>query len=202
MNLFRTLPGESGNLLPYDGVVEYHGCVLPLAEANKYFRLLLDEIDWKHDELVLYGKRIVTKRQVAWYGDQPFRYSYSKSVKFALPWTPTLLALKSLVEQSSGENYNSCLLNLYHQGEVAMAWHSDDEPELKTDGAIASLSLGAERKFNFKHKTTDERVSMLLEHGSLLVMKGQTQRYWQHALPPTKTISLPRVNLTFRTIES
>src|SRR6185503_3712203 len=99
-----------------------------------------------------------------------------------------------------GETYNSCLLNLYHDGSEGMAYHSDGETDLKKNGAIASLSFGAERKFSFKHKQTKETVSVILEHGSLLVMKDTTQTNWLHRLPPTKLITKPRVNLTFRTI--
>jgi alkylated DNA repair dioxygenase AlkB len=108
--------------------------------------------------------------------------------------------LKSLVEKVSGETYNSCLLNLYHVGEEGMGWHSDDEKELKKDGAIASLSFGAERKFQFKHKKTDDQVDVFLEHGSMLLMKGTVQTHWLHRLPPTKKVLKPRINLTFRTI--
>ena len=111
-----------------------------------------------------------------------------------------MLELKELVEQKTNETFNSCLLNLYHTGEEGMAWHSDGEKDLKKNGAIASLSFGAERKFAFKHKTSKETVSLVLEHGSLLIMKDQTQTNWLHRLPPTKRIFTPRVNLTFRTI--
>ncbi|MFN3299274.1 MAG: alpha-ketoglutarate-dependent dioxygenase AlkB family protein, partial [Sediminibacterium sp.] len=108
---------------------------------------------------------------------------------------------KAVVEKISNETYNSCLLNLYHDGEEGMGWHSDAEPELKPNGAIASISFGAERKFNFKHKITQEKKQIILHHGSLLVMKGTTQRYWQHQLPSSKIIKEPRINLTFRTIQ-
>jgi alkylated DNA repair dioxygenase AlkB len=117
-----------------------------------------------------------------------------------LPWTKDLLELKKIVEQHSGATYNSCLLNLYHSGKEGMAWHSDAEKDLKKHGAIGSLSLGAARKFSFKHKETKEKVSLILEHGSLLVMKDNTQTNWLHRLPPTKLVRLPRINLTFRTI--
>jgi alkylated DNA repair dioxygenase AlkB len=110
------------------------------------------------------------------------------------------LELKSLIEKESGETYNSCLLNLYHSGEEGMAWHSDGETDLKKEGAIGSLSFGAERKFAFKHKQRGEKIDLFLEHGSLMVMKGTTQTHWLHRLPPTKIIHKPRVNLTFRTI--
>jgi alkylated DNA repair dioxygenase AlkB len=151
---------------------------------------------------MIMGKIIITKRKVAWYGNKPFEYTYSRRTKIALPWTPALRELKQMTEAQSGESYNSCLLNLYHDGTEGMAWHSDGEPDLKKNGAIASLSFGAERKFSFKHKKTKETVSLLLEHGSLLVMKGSTQANWLHRLPPTTRVSKPRVNLTFRTIVS
>jgi alkylated DNA repair dioxygenase AlkB len=137
---------------------------------------------------------------VAWYGSDNFSYTYSKITKHALLWTPELLALKHIAEMHSGHTYNSCLLNLYHNGAEGMAWHSDDEKMLEKNGAIASLSFGAERKFAFKHKQSKQTVSLALAHGSLLVMKDTTQANWLHRLPPTTKISTPRVNLTFRTI--
>lgn len=155
----------------------------------------------ENDEVKIFGKQIITKRKVAWYGNQPFLYRYSNTSKTALPFTQELLAIKAVVEKISNETYNSCLLNLYHQGEEGMGWHSDAEPELKPNGAIASVSLGAERKFNFKHKITQEKKEILLHHGSLLVMKGTTQSFWLHQLPPTKKIKDLRINLTFRTIQ-
>jgi alkylated DNA repair dioxygenase AlkB len=200
MDLFSTEPIEATNLLPEGGVVHYFGQVWNQQDSNRYFEDLLQHIAWKNDEAVLYGKRFITKRKVAWYGDQDFDYSYSNTTKKALPWTDTLLELRAMAEAKTGETYNSCLLNLYHSGEEGMAWHSDGEKTLKKDGAIASLSFGAARKFAFKHKISKEIVSLILEHGSLLVMKGATQSNWLHRLPPTKLILKPRVNLTFRTI--
>lgn len=200
MELFPKEIDKNKNWLPYDGTVNYHGKLMSWEEANFYLKNLLDTIDWRNDEAVIFGKKIITKRKVAWYGDKPFEYTYSNTTKRALSWTPELLKLKSLIEEESGETFNSCLLNLYHTGEEGMAWHSDGETDLKKDGAIASVSFGAERKFAFKHKESKEKVELILEHGSLLVMKGKTQTYWLHRLPPTKKISSPRVNLTFRTI--
>lgn len=197
MDLFSN---ENTNLLPKDGTVHYYGKLLNRSTADQYLQVLLNNIEWKNDEAILFGKRIITKRKVAWYGDRAFEYRYSNNTKKALPWTPELLQLKQLVEEKTGETFNSCLLNLYHTGEEGMAWHSDGEKDLKKDGAIGSLSFGAERKFAFKHKTSGETVSLVLEHGSLLVMKDTTQTYWLHRLPPTQRTQLPRVNLTFRTI--
>src|SRR5690606_20024894 len=192
--------GKNINLLPKDGTVIYYGKLMTSQQANDYFHRLLNEIQWKNDVAIIFGKRIVTKRKVAWYGEKPFEYTYSNTTKLALPWTKELLELKELVEARTGETFNSCLLNLYHNGNEGMAWHSDAEKDLKKNGAIASLSFGAERKFAFKHKETKEKITLTLENGSLLVMKGATQTHWLHRLPPTKLIKTPRINLTFRTI--
>lgn len=196
MDLFGNDPAN--NLLPSDGVVNYHGAILEHAEERRFFLALRESIPWKSDETVMFGKRIVTSRKVAWYGDEPFAYTYSGTTKTALPWTDELADLKVLVEGSSGDRFNSCLLNLYHDGSEGMSWHSDDESTLVRDSAIASLSLGAERKFSFRHKESRDRVSLMLERGSLLVMKGSTQRHWQHCLPKTRKVAQPRINLTFR----
>lgn len=192
---------EQRNLLPCDGEVHYCGKLFTPAEADQHLDYLINYIEWKNDQAVIFGKLITTKRKVAWYGDVEFEYTYSNITKKALPWTEELLKLKSRIEERTGETFNSCLLNLYHSGDEGMAWHSDGEKDLKKNGAIGSLTFGAERRFAFKHKASKEIVSMKLEHGSLLVMKGETQTHWLHRLPPTKTISAARVNLTFRTIE-
>ncbi len=200
MDLFNTEPDITKNLLPADGEVNYYGKIFSRKEADDHLDKLLTGIEWKNDEAYMLGKLIVTKRKVAWYADTPFEYTYSNITKTALPWTNDLLVLRSIIEKTTGETFNSCLLNLYHTGTEGMAWHSDGEKDLKKNGAIGSLSFGAERKFSFKHKHTKETVSLLLEHGSLLVMKGSTQTNWLHRLPPTTKTSKPRVNLTFRTI--
>lgn len=200
MDLFSTELNENRNLLPKDGTVLYYGSVITREKADCYFTHLLESIQWKNDEAIIFGQLIITKRKVAWYGDIPFKYTYSKTTKEALTWTSDLIELKKLVENKTGESYNSCLLNLYHDGSEGMAWHSDAEKELKKNGAIASLSFGAERKFSFKHKTSKETISLNLAHGSLLVMKDETQTHWLHSIPKTKRISKPRINLTFRTI--
>ena len=118
--------------------------------------------------------------------------------KKGLSWTPELLKIKELIESHTGAKYNACLLNLYHTGEEGMGWHSDDEKEILVNSSIASLSIGAERKFAFKHKATKETLSVILENGSLLEMKGSIQQNWWHSLPKTKKVSVPRINLTFR----
>ena len=200
MNLFDNQPVHNKNLLPQNGTVNYYGKVISQSDSLAYYNYLLKEIAWKNDEAVIFGKHILTKRMVAWYGTEPFEYTYSNTTKLALSFTPQLLALKDRCELHSGETYNSCLLNLYHNGDEGMAWHSDGEKDLKKNGAIASLTFGAERKFAFKNKETKQTVSLILENGSLLVMKDETQQHWLHRLPPTKTVNKPRINLTFRTI--
>lgn len=188
------------NLLPHDGEAIYFGEILDEAEEQRFFEALLESIAWKHDEAVIFGKRIVTAREVAWYGDEEYSYTYSGTTKTAARWTSELAELKALVEDVSGDTYNSCLLNLYHDGSEGMAWHSDDEKELSQDSSIASLSLGVARKFSFRHKASRETLSVMLERGSLLVMKGSTQRDWQHCVPKTKKVQTPRINLTFRSM--
>ena len=188
------------NLLPQDGVVHYYGTIISSDEADLYFTQLLNNIAWQQDQLVLFGKHITTKRKVAWYGDQPYAYTYSYKTKHALPWSPILLDIKNIIEKKANTSFNSCLLNLYHDGSEAMGWHSDNEKELKPSGDIASVSFGAERKFSFKHKVTKQTIGQVLEHGSLLMMKENTQSFWLHSLPKSKKIYKPRINLTFRTI--
>lgn len=200
MDLIEKINNQLHNLLPYEGIVHYYGPIMPLKMADELYNSLIQIIHWENDEAIIYGKKIITKRKVAWYATQSFSYTYSKITKTAKPWIPLLDELKAIVEKESGETYNSCLLNLYHDGNEGMAWHSDAERDLKKNGAIGSLSFGAERKFSFKHKKTKERISKVLQHGSLLVMKGPTQSNWLHRLPPTKRDCAPRVNLTFRTI--
>ncbi len=202
MQLFEDIPDPNLNLLPYDGTVNYYGKIFSVEETSFYYKNLLDSIVWKNDEAIIFGKKIITKRKVAWYGDDSFAYTYSKTTKKALPWTAELLNLKKIIEQKTGEKFNSCLLNLYHDGNEGMAYHSDAEKDLKKNGAIASVSFGAERKFSFKHKVNNEKVELILENGSLLIMKDQTQSFWLHRLPPTKKIFTPRINLTFRFIDT
>lgn len=186
------------NILPSDGEAFYFGKIFNEKETQYYLDKLLKNIAWKNDEVTIFGKKIKTKRKVAWYGENNIEYTYSYSTKMALPWTKELIELKKLADEYCQTNFNSCLLNLYHNGEEGMGWHSDDEKSIKENSPIASFSFGTERNFSFKHKQTKETVSLLLENGSFLVMKGLTQQYWLHGLPKSKKISEPRINLTFR----
>lgn len=197
MDLFTDLVNNV-NLLPYNGEVIYHGMLLNANESDRFFKLIMEKAVWMNDRSVIYGKEIITKRKVAWYGSKEFSYTYSGVTRVAQPWIDELLALKQLVELYTDSMYNSCLLNLYHSGEEGMSWHSDGEKELIANGSIACLSLGAARRFDFKHKTTGEKKSFELPNGSLIEMKGETQKHWQHQIPVTKKITQPRISLTFR----
>lgn len=200
--LFHSMADKNQNILPLDGEVYYYGIILDEKDADNWFDILLKDIEWRNDEAFMFGKRITTKRKVAWYADLPYTYTYSNVTKSALPWTDSLLKLKNIAETTTDETYNSCLLNLYHNNNEGMAWHSDGEPDLKKRGAIASITLGAERKFAFKHKSSGITTNLLLEHGSLLLMTGTTQENWLHRLPTSQKTCGSRINLTFRTIIS
>ncbi len=186
------------NILPYHGIVNYHGKIFSEKESNRFTKILLEDIEWKNDEAIIFGKHIITKRKVAWYASEGLSYTYSNTTKKGLSFTNELLQLKKIVEEKTSFQFNACLLNLYHNGNEGMAWHSDDEKELIKDGCIASLSFGAERKFMLKHKKTKETISILLENGSLLSMKDATQSNWLHQLPKSLKIKTERINLTFR----
>ncbi len=196
---FPENPAE--NILPFDGDAYYYRQVFSQEVGDAIFDQLLHTIDWKQDEILMFGKKIITKRKVGWYGDLPFVYTYSHSAKKALPWNDVLKNIKSIAEKHTGKSFNSCLLNLYHDGQEGMSWHSDDEDTLEPDASIVSISFGAARKFSFQHKTNKTSQSILLENGSLLVMESNVQKNWLHALPKSKRISSPRINLTFRTMK-
>lgn len=189
---------KTNNLLPMDGEVVYYGNIYDRIEADLYFKKLLNDIKWEHDEVKIFGKTIITARKMAWYSIDSKPYSYSNATKHPNTFTDTLLDIKEKVEMISEEKYNSCLLNLYHNGTEGMGWHADNEKEIVPNSAIASLSFGAERFFSFKHRATKETLKFNLQHGSLLVMKGETQSKWLHSLPKSVKIISPRINLTFR----
>jgi alkylated DNA repair dioxygenase AlkB len=189
---------EPENLLPKDGVAIYHGVVFNEKEASRISKELLETIPWKQDEVVMFGKKIITKRKVAWYADAGITYTYAGVKKSGLQWTEALLEIKQKVEAITGASYNACLLNLYHEGEEGMGWHRDNEKEIVTESSIASLSFGAVRNFAFKHVISNERLDIELANGSLLDMKGAIQQHWYHALPKTKKVKQLRINLTFR----
>ena len=201
-------PTPTDNLLPYDGQVNDLGIVI--LEANALYENLLNELPWQSDIVTLFGKTHVTTRQIVWMGDHDVSYYYSGQTRRAIPWTKQMLHVKRHIEQqlsSSGINvdFNSCLLNYYPSGEDGMGYHADDEKELGAQPIIASLSLGARRKFVFKHKTIRQKnkpvkVELYLESGQLIVMHGDTQDFWKHTITKTKTVTSGRISLTFRKV--
>jgi alkylated DNA repair dioxygenase AlkB len=187
------------NLLPCDGIVNDFGTVLAPAEADAMYERLLKGLPWRPDVAVVNGAAVETARHALWYGDRPFHYVHSGIPRQAEAWPGGLLDdARCLAEELAHARFNSCVLNLYHDGSEGMAWHSDSEAAYGPHTTIASLSLGATRKFAFLHKRTRERRNMMLRHGQLIVMRGETQRHWLHAVAKTATVSTPRISLTFR----
>ena len=186
------------NILYQDGIALYYEKAIPENQIKQLFDELFNNISWENERVVMFGKEIITKRKVAFYSDPSIAYTYSSRTKIGLPWKETLIILKNIVESVTKEKYNACLLNLYHNGEESMGWHCDNEKEIVANSSIASLSIGASRKFSFKHKVTKETISIQLGNGSLLEMKGTIQEHWWHSLPKSKKITESRINLTFR----
>lgn len=180
--------------------VRYLADVFPAAEADQWFDRLQHEIDWRAETFVMFGRPVTPRRLTAWYGDPDAVYAYSGLVHKPRPWTPDLSALKAVADRLCARRFNSVLLNLYPDGDAAMGWHSDDEPELGPAPVIVSFSFGAARRFWFKSRPplAPAKHTLLLEHGSALVMGASTQARWRHALMRDKEVRSVRINLTFR----
>lgn len=202
-DLFDLPPNPAANLLPYDGIFNDYGCIFAPAEADAHLHDLQCHIPWQADEVRLFGKHIRTARAVAWYGDAAFAYTYSGTTRHARAWTPHLWQLKLQVERHlrriSPTVFNACLLNRYHHGGEGMAWHSDNEAALGPDTVIASLSFGATRLFALRHPRRGHTFRLPLQHGQLVVMRGNMQQHWQHAILKSRTVDTERISLTFRT---
>lgn len=196
----RQESADSQVILEKDGQAEYLNNFLDADDADNLFKNLLDSLAWESDQIKIFGNLVTTARKMAWVGDPQCRYTYSGIQREPQGWTKELLHIKYQLEGATGYIYNSCLLNLYHNGDEGMGWHSDNEKELDDTTPIASVSLGARRKFAFRHKLEKETVSVFLEHGSLLIMHPPIQEHWHHSLLKTKTMTGPRINLTFRKI--
>ncbi|WP_367104914.1 alpha-ketoglutarate-dependent dioxygenase AlkB [uncultured Psychrobacter sp.] len=198
-NLFT--PHATDNLLPYDGRVSDLGIVID--DTDVLYNTLLAELPWQSDIVTLFGKTHITKRQIVWMGEDSIRYHYSGHLRRTAPWSTTVLQVKQLVEQrllrnGINANFNSCLLNYYPSGSEGMGYHADDEKELGEQPTIASLSLGATRKFVLKHKKTQDKIELHLESGQLIVMHGVTQSFWKHTITKTTKVNEGRISLTFR----
>ena len=189
-------------ILEKDGRVVYMPGFFNEHQSTLLFDQLLRSLDWQADQIMMFGKMITTKRKVAWVGDSDCSYTYSGVKKNPQVWTVELLQIKSQLEKLAGCAFNSCLLNLYHNGEEGMGWHSDDEKELDPKAPIVSVSFGASRKFAFRHKIDKTKATIVLENGSVLIMHPPTQEYWSHSLVPTKLATPARINLTFRSIQN
>jgi len=187
----------TNNLLSKDGQLQ-----LLNKKISTNFEALKASIAWKHEKIRIFGRWILQPRLTAWYGDQGTDYVYSGLKNSPLPWTEELLVIKAQVEEISASSFNSVLLNYYRDGQDSMGWHQDNETELGKSPSIASLSLGASREFQCRHKFDKSlpKVKCLLENGSLLLMSGSMQEYWQHQIPKTKRTVGERINLTFRSI--
>jgi len=186
-------------VLEEEGLVHYYPHFLVPKETLCSFQKLFQEIDWHQDVVVMYGKKITTQRKYAWHGDEAYNYRYSGQDRIAQPWTSGLLEIKTKVEELLKVRFNCCLLNYYASGEEGMSWHSDDEKMMRSGAPIASVSLGAARKFAFKNKNNPNlKKEIILDNGSLLVMLDETQNHYWHALTKSKKVKNPRINLTFR----
>lgn len=194
-------PSPVDNLLPYEGILNDLGIVVE--NSHELYDILLSQLPWHADIVTLFGKTHVTTRQIVWMGGNNSSYHYSGHARQSIPWSETVFHVKQYVEQQLANigivaNFNSCLLNYYPSGSDGMGYHADDEKELGYQPIIAALSLGATRKFVFKHKKTQDKVELYLESGQLIVMHGDTQAYWKHTITKTKSVADGRISLTFR----
>jgi alkylated DNA repair dioxygenase AlkB len=193
---FVSFPVENGEVLLMENFLSF-------SEANLLLQKLKKSIDWRQESIKMYGKVYPVPRETAWYGEEGNNYTYSGIMCNPSPWTPELLELKTQIEVLvPGEKFNSVLLNKYRDGNDKVSWHSDDEKELGVNPTIVSLSLGATRRFDLRHKTDKSKTFKLnLSSGSLLIMKGELQHFWEHQIPQQKLILDERINLTFRKIQ-
>nr|WP_314839872.1 alpha-ketoglutarate-dependent dioxygenase AlkB [uncultured Flavobacterium sp.] len=184
-----------------DADISYYPSFFDLATANEIFHSLVQDIPWQQDDIRVFGKVHPQPRLTALYGNEGKPYSYSNITMQPHPWNPLLQKLKIQVEAASNTIFSTVLLNQYRDGKDSNGWHADNEKELGINPTIASLSFGATRNFQMKHNhLKDQKLNLLLEHGSLLLMKGSTQHYWKHQIPKTAKPTEPRINLTFRVI--
>jgi alkylated DNA repair dioxygenase AlkB len=185
-----------------DGEVWIMPNFMSLEKANEYYKILLETINWKQEQIKMYGKTYDVPRKTAWYGYKGFNYSYSGIQCNPDPWTKELLEIKKVIEYFvPNHDFNSVLLNLYRDGNDKVSWHADDEKGLGKNPTIASVSIGATRRFDLKHKVdASQKLQIELNPGSLVIMTSSLQHHWLHQIPVQKRIKEPRINLTFRTI--
>jgi alkylated DNA repair dioxygenase AlkB len=187
---------RADNLLPCDGIVRLHEDALAEADARRLFDELMAVTPWRHEIATVMGRRVPIPRLTAWHGEVGYVYSGIRMTP--APWNAPLLEIKAAAEACAGQAFNSVLLNLYRDGRDSVSWHADNEPGLGRNPIIASISLGAARRFQMKHRQREARVELDLPSGSCLVMAGATQHHWLHQVPKTNRPAGPRINLTFR----
>jgi alkylated DNA repair dioxygenase AlkB len=197
----ETLTLPSGEPMPDGEVIIYRHC-FKQSESDQLLQNLVNSLNWRQEKIKFFGKEINEPRLTAWYGDEGKFYKYSGIKMNPNPWTPDLITIKEKIETVLKLKFNSVLVNLYRQGKDSMGWHSDDEPELGDNPTIASVSFGATRRFQLRHKYNKTlSLEVALTHGSLLLMRGKTQHFWKHQIPKTSKVLTPRINLTFRVIK-
>lgn len=167
-------------------------------ESDRFFNSLRNKVDWRQESMSMYGRNVAFPRLIAWYGNDNKPYSFSGITLYPSVWLPELLEIKDRIEPFAGVTFNRVLLNLYRDGRDSVSWHTDAEPELGRNPVIASVSFGASRKFQLRHLQSKEKIDLELTHGSLLIMQGELQHYWQHQIPKTRKTVGERINLTFR----
>ncbi|WP_420154017.1 alpha-ketoglutarate-dependent dioxygenase AlkB family protein [Siphonobacter sp.] len=187
------------NLLPFQGEAFFYESFFSSEESDALFQQLYHEIPWKQEPIRIFGKEVMQPRLTAWAGDPDKAYTYSGITMQPTAWTPALRFIKDRIDPD--DRFTNVLLNLYRDGQDAMGWHRDNEKMLGTRPVVASVSLGGSRIFQFRHYTDKKLIrSVELTHGSLLLMQGETQHYWEHRIPRTNQPTEPRINLTFRTL--
>ncbi len=194
---------SEGNLIPKDGEVYMYHQFFTNEESDRLYHDFSINIQWKHEPINMFGKEVMQPRLTAWYGDEGRSYTYSGNTMNPQPWNDGLLFIKDRIEQMLGQKFNSALLNFYRDGNDSVGWHRDNEKSLGANPVIGSVSFGASRIFQLRHY--EEKVlkmKILLEHGSVLLMTGQTQHRWEHSIPKEKSITEGRINITFRNIVS
>jgi alkylated DNA repair dioxygenase AlkB len=184
-----------------DGIATYDPYFLAPQRADHLYHSLLARIEWSQEFILMYGKRIPLPRLTAWYGDRDASYTYSGIANRPRVWTPELRSILDELLARTGVRFNSVLLNQYRTGNDSLSWHADDEKELGPDPVIASVSLGATRRFEFKHRD-EQTIALDLQHGSLLLMSGALQHFWRHRVPKQRDTTSTRINLTFRVVDA
>ena len=196
---YSLLPQDSSNLLPFQGEVTFHPDFFTLAEADGFFNSLQECLAWQQEPIWMFGKQILHPRLTALYGDPKVRYGYSGIAMEALPFTEVLVKIKIRLQEFTNQEFTHVLCNFYRDGQDSMGWHRDNEPVLGRNPTIASLTFGATRSFQLRpYGKKEPKLNLELSHGSLLLMGGESQHFWEHQLPKSKKVLAPRINLTFR----